>query len=83
MEHTKINIIIKSHLSFQEHSQLPATMLLAQHKVRAAKLETQIEQQKQAVKPTSLFSTGINMVSQIHSCVFNAYQMPEYRTFAL
>uniref|UniRef100_A0AAQ4NX43 MNAT1 component of CDK activating kinase n=1 Tax=Gasterosteus aculeatus aculeatus TaxID=481459 RepID=A0AAQ4NX43_GASAC len=44
-----------------EHSQLPATMLLAQHKVRAAKLETQIEQQKQAVKPTSLFSTGINM----------------------
>ncbi|KAA8582186.1 hypothetical protein FQN60_008926, partial [Etheostoma spectabile] len=31
-----------------EQSQLPATILLAQHKVRAAKLETQIEQQKQA-----------------------------------
>ncbi|TNN84225.1 CDK-activating kinase assembly factor MAT1 [Liparis tanakae] len=44
-----------------EQSQLPATILLAQHKVRAAKLETQIEQQKQAVKPTSLFSTGIHM----------------------
>ncbi|KAK9533688.1 hypothetical protein VZT92_008791 [Zoarces viviparus] len=44
-----------------EKSQLPATILLAQHKVRAANLETQIEKQKQAVKPTSLFSTGINM----------------------
>uniref|UniRef100_A0AAX7TRK8 Cdk-activating kinase assembly factor MAT1 centre domain-containing protein n=1 Tax=Astatotilapia calliptera TaxID=8154 RepID=A0AAX7TRK8_ASTCA len=44
-----------------EQSQLPATLLLAQHKVRAAQLETQIEQQKQAVKPTSLFSTGIHM----------------------
>lgn len=44
-----------------EQSQLPATLLLAQHKVRAAQLETQIEQQKQAVKPTNLFSTGIHM----------------------
>ncbi|XP_044021914.1 CDK-activating kinase assembly factor MAT1 isoform X2 [Siniperca chuatsi] len=47
-----------------EQSQLPATILLAQHKVRAAQLETQIEQQKQAVKPTNLFSTGIHMVSE-------------------
>lgn len=47
----------------QERSQLPATVLLAQHKVRAAQLETQIEQQKQVVKPTNLFSTGIHMVS--------------------
>ncbi|XP_047193505.1 CDK-activating kinase assembly factor MAT1 isoform X1 [Scophthalmus maximus] len=44
-----------------EQSQLPATILLAQHKVRAAQLETQIEQQKQTVKPTNLFSTGIHM----------------------
>lgn len=42
-----------------EHSQLPATILLAQHKARAAQLETEIEQQKQSVKPASLFSTGI------------------------
>lgn len=42
-----------------EQSQLPATILLAQHKARAAQLETEIEQQKQSVKPTSLFSTGI------------------------
>ncbi|CAB1445050.1 unnamed protein product [Pleuronectes platessa] len=44
-----------------EKSQLPATILLAQHKVRAAQLETQIEHQKQTVKPTNLFSTGIHM----------------------
>uniref|UniRef100_A0A3P9KKI3 CDK-activating kinase assembly factor MAT1 n=4 Tax=Oryzias TaxID=8089 RepID=A0A3P9KKI3_ORYLA len=44
-----------------EKSKLPATLLLAQHKVRAAQLETEIEQQKQNVKPTSLFSTGIQM----------------------
>ncbi|XP_024122199.1 CDK-activating kinase assembly factor MAT1 [Oryzias melastigma] len=44
-----------------EQSKLPATLLLAQHKVRAAQLETEIEQQKQNVKPTSLFSTGIQM----------------------
>ncbi|XP_067335183.1 CDK-activating kinase assembly factor MAT1 isoform X4 [Channa argus] len=44
-----------------EQSQIPATILLAQHKVRAAQLETQIEQQKQAVKPISVFSTGICM----------------------
>lgn len=42
-----------------EQSQLPATLLLAQHKARAAQLETEIEQQKHHVKPTSLFSTGI------------------------
>lgn len=48
---------------FQEHSQVPAAILLAQHKVRAAQLETEIEQQKQVVKPTNLFSTGIHMVS--------------------
>lgn len=47
----------------QEQSQLPATILLAKHKVRAAQLETEIEQQKQNVKPTSIFSTGIQMVS--------------------
>lgn len=47
----------------QEQSQLPATVLVAQHKVRAAQLETQIEQQKQVVKPTNIFSTGIHMVS--------------------
>lgn len=42
-----------------EQSQLPATILLAQHKARATQLETEIEHQKQNVKPTSLFSTGI------------------------
>ncbi|CAL1575119.1 unnamed protein product [Knipowitschia caucasica] len=42
-----------------EQSQLPATILLAQHKARAAQLETEIEHQKQSVKPASLFSTGI------------------------
>ncbi|GLD73769.1 CDK-activating kinase assembly factor MAT1 [Lates japonicus] len=47
--------------ALEEQSQLPATILLAQHKVRAAQLETQIEQQKQTVKPTNLFSTGIHM----------------------
>lgn len=41
-----------------ERSQLPASILLAQHKDRAAQLETQIEKQKQSVKPT-IFSTGI------------------------
>ncbi|KAM9842080.1 CDK-activating kinase assembly factor MAT1 isoform 1-T1 [Aulostomus maculatus] len=46
-----------------EQSRLPATILLAQHKARAAELETQIEQQKQAVKPTILFSSGIQMFS--------------------
>ncbi|XP_028294818.1 CDK-activating kinase assembly factor MAT1 [Gouania willdenowi] len=44
-----------------EQSKLPATFVLAQHKVRASQLETQIEQQKQVVKPTTLFSTGIQM----------------------
>lgn len=44
-----------------ERSQVPAAILLAQHKVRAAQLETEIEQQKQVVKPTNLFSTGIHM----------------------
>ncbi|XP_072314455.1 CDK-activating kinase assembly factor MAT1 [Eucyclogobius newberryi] len=42
-----------------EQSRLPATILLAQHKARAAQLETEIEHQKQSVKPASLFSTGI------------------------
>uniref|UniRef100_A0A8C6WLG0 CDK-activating kinase assembly factor MAT1 n=1 Tax=Neogobius melanostomus TaxID=47308 RepID=A0A8C6WLG0_9GOBI len=42
-----------------EQSQIPATILLAKHKARSAQLETEIEQQKQSVKPTSLFSTGI------------------------
>ncbi|XP_072532832.1 CDK-activating kinase assembly factor MAT1 [Salminus brasiliensis] len=41
-----------------ESSLLPASILLAQHKDRAAQLETQIEKQKQSVKPT-MFSTGI------------------------
>lgn len=53
----------KSHLFLQEQSQLPAAIVLAKHKSRAAQLETQIEQQKQTVKPTNLFSTGIHMVS--------------------
>uniref|UniRef100_A0A1A8J0D3 CDK-activating kinase assembly factor MAT1 n=1 Tax=Nothobranchius kuhntae TaxID=321403 RepID=A0A1A8J0D3_NOTKU len=44
-----------------EKSQVPAKLLLAQHKVRAAQLETEIEQQKQNVKPTSIFSTGIQI----------------------
>ncbi|XP_076017747.1 CDK-activating kinase assembly factor MAT1 [Genypterus blacodes] len=44
-----------------EHSQLPATILLAQHKGRAAQLETEIEKQKQAVKPATLFSTGVRL----------------------
>lgn len=59
----------KSHLFLQEQSQLPATVLLAQHKVRAAQLESQIEQQKQVVKPTSLFSTGIQLVSTTHKFI--------------
>uniref|UniRef100_A0A8C7RKH5 CDK-activating kinase assembly factor MAT1 n=1 Tax=Oncorhynchus mykiss TaxID=8022 RepID=A0A8C7RKH5_ONCMY len=44
-----------------ERSHVPATILLAQHKDRAAQLETQIEKQKQVVK-TTIFSTGIPMV---------------------
>ncbi|XP_012693534.1 CDK-activating kinase assembly factor MAT1 [Clupea harengus] len=43
-----------------ESSQLPACVLLAQHKDRAVQLEQQIEKQKQAVK-TTIFSTGIPM----------------------
>ncbi|KAJ8290325.1 hypothetical protein GJAV_G00011430 [Gymnothorax javanicus] len=43
-----------------ESSKLPAALLLAQHKDRAAQLETQLEKQRQAVKPT-VFSTGIPM----------------------
>ncbi|XP_076155309.1 CDK-activating kinase assembly factor MAT1 [Alosa pseudoharengus] len=43
-----------------ESSQLPACVLLAQHKDRATQLERQIEKQKQAVK-TTIFSTGIPM----------------------
>ncbi|CAB1335275.1 unnamed protein product [Coregonus sp. 'balchen'] len=45
-----------------ERSHVPATILLAQHKDRAAQLETQIEKQKQVVK-TTIFSTGIPMES--------------------
>ncbi|KAL2098907.1 hypothetical protein ACEWY4_005387 [Coilia grayii] len=41
-----------------ERSQLPACVLLAQHKDRAAQLEQQIEKQKQTIK-TTMFSTGI------------------------
>ncbi|XP_051504472.1 CDK-activating kinase assembly factor MAT1 isoform X1 [Myxocyprinus asiaticus] len=44
-----------------ESSQLPAAVLLAQHKDRATQLGTQIEKQKRNVKPTNLFSTGILM----------------------
>lgn len=50
----------------QENSQLPAAVLLAQHKDRASQLESQIEKQKQNVKPTNIFSTGIMMVSEHH-----------------
>uniref|UniRef100_A0A3P8UIR4 CDK-activating kinase assembly factor MAT1 n=1 Tax=Cynoglossus semilaevis TaxID=244447 RepID=A0A3P8UIR4_CYNSE len=42
-----------------EKSQVPATILLAQHKARAAELEVEIEHQKQSVKPATLFSSGI------------------------
>ncbi|XP_026864005.1 CDK-activating kinase assembly factor MAT1 isoform X2 [Electrophorus electricus] len=44
-----------------ESSLLPASILLAQHKERAAQLENQIEKQKQTVKPATIFSTGILM----------------------
>ncbi|XP_060780551.1 CDK-activating kinase assembly factor MAT1 isoform X2 [Neoarius graeffei] len=44
-----------------ESSHLPASLLLAQHKERAAQLENQIEKQKQNVKPAAIFSTGIPM----------------------
>ncbi|XP_016316306.1 CDK-activating kinase assembly factor MAT1-like [Sinocyclocheilus anshuiensis] len=44
-----------------ESSRLPAAVLLAQHKDRAVQLETQIETQKQNVKPANIFSTGIMM----------------------
>ncbi|KAB5582196.1 hypothetical protein PHYPO_G00184370 [Pangasianodon hypophthalmus] len=42
-------------------SHLPASLLLAQHKERAAQLESQIDKQKQNVKPAAIFSTGILM----------------------
>ncbi|KAK2853137.1 hypothetical protein Q7C36_008338 [Tachysurus vachellii] len=44
-----------------ESSHLPASLLLAQHKERAAQLGSQIEKQKQTVKPATIFSTGILM----------------------
>ncbi|MCI4376888.1 hypothetical protein PGIGA_G00193790 [Pangasianodon gigas] len=44
-----------------ESSRLPASLLLAQHKERAAQLESQIDKQKQNVKPAAIFSTGILM----------------------
>ncbi|MBN3317226.1 MAT1 factor, partial [Atractosteus spatula] len=47
-----------------ESSQLPASLLLAQHKGRAAQLEVQLEKQRQVVKPTT-FSTGIAMSQKI------------------
>ncbi|XP_039597781.1 CDK-activating kinase assembly factor MAT1 [Polypterus senegalus] len=47
-----------------ESSKLPAAVLLAQHKDRAAQLETQIEKQSQALQP-SKFSTGIIMNQKI------------------
>ncbi|XP_069772383.1 CDK-activating kinase assembly factor MAT1 isoform X2 [Narcine bancroftii] len=46
-----------------ESSQLPASMLLAQHKDRTVQLETQLETQRK-VKPVT-FSTGIKMGQQI------------------
>ncbi|XP_067848007.1 CDK-activating kinase assembly factor MAT1 [Heptranchias perlo] len=46
-----------------ESSQLPASMLLAQHKDRAAQLETRLETQRQVKSVT--FSTGIKMGQQI------------------
>ncbi|GCC24811.1 hypothetical protein chiPu_0003213 [Chiloscyllium punctatum] len=46
-----------------ESSQLPVSMLLAQHKDRAAQLETQLETQQQVRSVT--FSTGIKMGQQI------------------
>ncbi|XP_053088427.1 CDK-activating kinase assembly factor MAT1 isoform X1 [Pangasianodon hypophthalmus] len=47
-----------------ESSHLPASLLLAQHKERAAQLESQIDKQKQNVKPAAIFSTGILMLSE-------------------
>ncbi|XP_028677907.1 CDK-activating kinase assembly factor MAT1 [Erpetoichthys calabaricus] len=47
-----------------ENSKLPAAVLLAQHKDRAAQLETQIEKQSQVLQP-SKFSTGIIMNQKI------------------
>ncbi|MBN3307731.1 MAT1 factor, partial [Amia calva] len=47
-----------------ESSKLPASLLLAQHKDRAAQLEVQLEKQRQIVKPTT-FSTGIIMGQKI------------------
>ncbi|NP_001188073.1 CDK-activating kinase assembly factor MAT1 [Ictalurus punctatus] len=44
-----------------ESSHLPASLLLAQQKERAAQLGSQIEKQKQNVKPATIFSTGILM----------------------
>ncbi|GAA6074485.1 CDK-activating kinase assembly factor MAT1, partial [Tachysurus ichikawai] len=44
-----------------ESSHLPASLLLAQHKERAAQLGSQIEKHKQTVKPATIFSTGILM----------------------
>uniref|UniRef100_A0A4W3H9S9 CDK-activating kinase assembly factor MAT1 n=1 Tax=Callorhinchus milii TaxID=7868 RepID=A0A4W3H9S9_CALMI len=46
-----------------ESSQLPASMLLAQHKDRTAQLESQLETQRQVKSVT--FSTGIKMGQQI------------------
>ncbi|XP_041070796.1 CDK-activating kinase assembly factor MAT1 [Carcharodon carcharias] len=46
-----------------ESSQLPVSMLLAQHKDRAAQLETQLETQRPVKSVT--FSTGIKMGQQI------------------
>lgn len=54
---------MQTYLFSQEKSQLPAYLLLAKHKARVSQLETEIEQQKHAVKTTNHFSTGIQMVS--------------------
>ncbi|KAG7277335.1 hypothetical protein CRUP_005869 [Coryphaenoides rupestris] len=48
-----------------ERSRVPATILLAQHKDRVAQLETQIEKQKQVVKTSTVFSTGIIMLDHL------------------
>ncbi|XP_048831416.1 CDK-activating kinase assembly factor MAT1 isoform X2 [Brienomyrus brachyistius] len=65
-----------------ESSHLPATLLLAQHKDRAAQLETQIEMQRQIVKPT-VFSTGIPVGQTISLQPVAHLQEALYRYHAL
>ncbi|XP_069772384.1 CDK-activating kinase assembly factor MAT1 isoform X3 [Narcine bancroftii] len=60
-----------------ESSQLPASMLLAQHKDRTVQLETQLETQRK-VKPVT-FSTGIKMVPE--PCTYSYTPGPCWRVY--